>query len=132
MLNTGDFYGMGHNEMLIRRAIEGRRDRVFISVKFGALRARTGGSWASTPAGGREDFVSYSLRRLGTDYIDLYQPARLDPAVPIEETVGAIAELVKAGYVRHIGVSEMSAATVRRAHAVHPIAALHGMRMVNR
>ena len=125
LLNTGDFYGMGHNEMLIRRAIEGRRDRVFISVKFGALRTPDGRfiGFDARPAAVK-NFVSYSLRRLGTDYIDLYQPARLDPAVPIEDTVGAIAELVKAGYVRHIGVSEMSAATVRRAHAVHPIAAL--------
>jgi aryl-alcohol dehydrogenase-like predicted oxidoreductase len=125
LLNTGDFYGMGHNEMLIRRALEGRRDRVFISVKFGALRAPDGRfmGFDARPSAVKS-FVSYSLRRLGTDYIDLYQPARLDPAVPIEETVGAIAELVKAGYVRHIGVSEMSAATVRRAHAVHPIAAL--------
>ena len=125
LLNTGDFYGMGHNEMLIRRAIEGRRDRVFISVKFGALRTPDGRfiGFDARPSAVK-NFASYSLRRLGTDYIDLYQPARLDPAVPIEDTVGAIAELVKAGYVRHIGVSEMSAATVRRAHAVHPIAAL--------
>ena len=125
LLNTGDFYGMGHNEMLIRRAIQGRRDRVFISVKFGALRTPTGQfiGFDGRPQAVK-NFVSYSLRRLGTDYIDLYQPARLDPAVPIEDTVGAVAEMVKAGYVRHIGVSETSAATVRRAHAVHPIAAL--------
>jgi aryl-alcohol dehydrogenase-like predicted oxidoreductase len=125
LLNTGDFYGMGHNEMLIRRAIEGRRDRVFLSVKFGALRTPDGSfiGFDSRPASVK-NFVSYSLRRLGTDHLDLYQPSRLDPVVPIEETVGAIAELVKAGYVRHVGVSEMSAATVRRAHAVHPIAAL--------
>ncbi len=125
LLNTGDFYGMGHNEMLIRRAIEGRRDRMFISVKFGGLRSPEGQflGFDARPAAVK-NFVSYSLRRLGTDYIDLYQPARLDPAVPIEDTVGAIAELVKAGYVRHVGVSEMSAATVRKAHAVHPIAAL--------
>jgi aryl-alcohol dehydrogenase-like predicted oxidoreductase len=125
LLNTGDFYGMGHNEMLIRRAIEGRRDRIFISVKFGALRApdRRFVGFDGRPAAVK-NFVSYSLRRLSTDYVDLYQPARLDPAVPIEDTIGAIAELVQAGYVRHIGVSEMSAATVRRAHAIHPIAAL--------
>ena len=125
LLNTGDFYGMGHNEMLIRRAIEGRRDRVFLSVKFGGLRTPDGRfiGFDARPAAVK-NFLSYSLRRLGTDYIDLYQPSRLDPSVPIEETVGAIAELVKAGYVRHVGVSEMSAATVRRAHAVHPIAAL--------
>ncbi len=125
LLNTGDFYGMGHNEMLIRRAIEGRRDRVFLSVKFGALRSPSGQfvGFDGRPSAVK-NFVSYSLRRLGTDSIDLYQPSRLDPSVPIEDTVGAIAELVKAGYVRHVGVSEMSAATVRRAHAVHPIAAL--------
>jgi aryl-alcohol dehydrogenase-like predicted oxidoreductase len=125
LLNTGDFYGMGHNEMLIRRALEGRRDRVFLSVKFGGLRTPNGQfiGFDARPAAVK-NFLSYSLRRLGTDYLDLYQPARLDPAVPIEDTIGAIAELVKAGYVRHIGVSEMSAATVRRAHAVHPIAAL--------
>ena len=125
LLNTGDFYGMGHNEMLIRRALEGRRDRVFLSVKFGGLRTPDGRfiGFDARPASVK-NFLSYSLRRLGTDFIDLYQPSRLDPSVPIEETVGAIAELVKAGYVRHVGVSEMSAATVRRANAVHPIAAL--------
>ena len=124
-LNTGDFYGMGHNEMLIRQALAGRRDRVFISVKFGALRTPRGefvGFDARPQA--VKTFLAYSLKRLGTDYIDLYQPARVDPAVPIEETVGAIADLVKAGYVRHIGLSEASGATVRRATAVHPIAAL--------
>jgi aryl-alcohol dehydrogenase-like predicted oxidoreductase len=125
LLNTGDFYGMGHNEMLIRRALEGRRDRVFLSVKFGAQRGPDGRflGFDGRPASVK-NFLSYSLRRLGTDYLDLYQPSRLDPSVPIEETLGAIAELVEAGYVRHVGVSEMSAATVRRAHAVHPIAAL--------
>src|SRR6516164_2591698 len=104
LLNTGDFYGMGHNEMLIRRAIEGRRDRVFISVKFGGLRSPEGRflGFDARPVAVK-NFVSYSLRRLGTDHIDLYQPARLDPAVPIEDTVGAIAELVKAGHVRHVG-----------------------------
>ena len=124
-LNTGDFYGMGHNEMLIRQALAGRRDRVSISVKFGALRTPRGefvGFDARPQA--VKTFLAYSLKRLGTDYIDLYQPARVDPAVPIEETVGAIADLVKAGYVRHIGLSEASGATVRRATAVHPIAAL--------
>ncbi len=111
--------------MLIRRALEGRRDRVFLSVKFGGQRAPDGRfiGFDSRPASVK-NFLSYSLRRLGTDLIDLYQPARLDPSVPIEDTIGAIAELVKAGYVRHIGVSEMPAATVRRAHAVHPIAAM--------
>ena len=125
LLNTGDFYGMGQNEMLIRRAIEGRRESAFISVKFGAQRDPKGAflGFDARPSAVKT-FLTYSLKRLGTDYIDLYQPARVDPSVPIEETVGAIAEMVKAGYVRHIGLSEASAATVRRAHAVHPIAAL--------
>ena len=125
LLNTGDFYGMGHNELLIARAIAGRRDRVFVSVKFGALRdpgMRFIGFDARPAA--VKTFLAYTLRRLRTDYVDLYQPARVDPAVPIEETVGAMAEMVRAGYVRHLGLSEASAATVRRAHAVHPIAAL--------
>ncbi|MFO1057321.1 MAG: aldo/keto reductase [Dongiaceae bacterium] len=124
-LNTGDFYGMGHNELLLRRALQGRRERVVISVKFGALRDPAGGfvGFDARPAAVK-NFLTYSLRRLGTDYIDIYQPARIDRAVPIEETVGAIAEMVEAGYVRHIGLSEASAATVRRAAAVHPIAAL--------
>jgi aryl-alcohol dehydrogenase-like predicted oxidoreductase len=126
MIDTGDFYGMGHNEMLIREAIKGgKRERAFIAVKCGAMRAPDlkylgdDGRPAAV-----KNFLSYSLRRLGTDYIDLYQPSRVDPAVPIEDTVGAIAEMVKAGYVRHIGLSEASATTVRRAHAAHPVAAL--------
>jgi len=104
LLNTGDFYGMGHNEMLIRRAIESRRDQVFLSVKFGALRSPDGRfiGFDGRPAAVKS-FLSYSLKRLGTDYIDLYQPARVDPSVPIEETVGAISALVKAGYVRGAG-----------------------------
>lgn len=125
LLDTGDFYGMGHNEMLIRKAIEGRRKEVFVSVKFGALRGPDG-SFAGLDMRpvAVKNFVTYSLRRLGTDYIDLYQPARVDMKTPIEETIGAIADLVKAGYVRHIGISEASAQTIRRAHSVHPIAAL--------
>ena len=124
-LNTGDFYGMGHNEALIARAIEGKRDQVVISVKFGALRGPDGRfhGFDGRPAAVKT-FVSYSLQRLKTDYIDLYEPARVDPSVPIEDTVGAISELVRAGYVRQIGLSEAAAATVRRASAVHPIAAL--------
>jgi aryl-alcohol dehydrogenase-like predicted oxidoreductase len=126
MLDSGDFYGMGHNEMLIREALKtGKRERAFIAVKFGSLRGPDGkilGDDARPQS--VKTFLAYSLRRLGTDYVDLYQPSRVDPAVPIEDTVGAIADMVKAGYVRHIGVSEASAATVRRAHAVHPIAAL--------
>jgi aryl-alcohol dehydrogenase-like predicted oxidoreductase len=123
LLDTGDFYGMGHNELLIRDALMGQpRDKLQISVKFGALRGPDG-AWVgydSRPAAVR-NFLSYSLQRLGTDYIDIYRPARLDPGVPVEETVGAIADLIKAGYVRHIGLSEVGAATLRRAAAVHPI-----------
>jgi aryl-alcohol dehydrogenase-like predicted oxidoreductase len=122
LLDTGDFYGMGHNEMLVGRAIAGRRDRVQISVKFGALRAPDG-NWlgVDTRPIAVKNFVSYSLKRLGVDAIDVYRPSRLDPAVPIEDTIGAIADLVKAGYVRHIGLSEVGADTIRRAHRVHPI-----------
>jgi aryl-alcohol dehydrogenase-like predicted oxidoreductase len=126
LLDTGDFYGMGDNELLLRDALTGTpRDRVQISVKFGALRGPDGGwlGYDARPAAVK-NFVTYSLRRLGTDYIDIYRPARLDPQVPIEETIGAIADLVKKGYVRHIGLSEMGADTIRRAHAVHPIADL--------
>jgi aryl-alcohol dehydrogenase-like predicted oxidoreductase len=126
LLDTGDFYGMGHNEMLIREALKGgKRERAFIMVKCGSLRSPDGkiiGDDARPQS--VKNFLSYSLRRLGTDYIDLYQPSRVDPAVPIEDTIGAIADMVKAGYVRHIGLSEASAKTVRRARAVHPIAAL--------
>jgi pyridoxine 4-dehydrogenase len=124
-LNTGDFYGMGDNEMLLRRALEGRRDQVIISVKFGALRDPGGGfrGFDARPAA-VTSFLAYSLRRLGTDYIDIYEPARIDRSVPIEDTVGAIAEMVKAGHVRHVGLSEASLATVRRAASVHPVAAL--------
>ncbi len=126
LLDTGDFYGMGHNEMLIREALKGgKRERAFVMVKCGSLRSPDGkiiGDDARPQS--IKNFLSYSLRRLSTDYIDLYQPSRVDPAVPIEDTIGAIADMVKAGYVHHIGISEASAATVRRAHAVHPIAAL--------
>ena len=125
LLDTGDFYGMGHNERLVQQAIRGRRERVFLSVKFGPQRDPSGAfiGFDGRPASVK-NFLAYSLRRLGTDYVDLYQPARVDPAVPIEETVGAIADLVRAGYVRHLGLSETSAATLRRVHAVHPVAAL--------
>jgi aryl-alcohol dehydrogenase-like predicted oxidoreductase len=125
LLDTGDFYGMGHNELLIGRAIAGVRDRVQLSVKFGALRGPDGG-WLGVDArpAAVKNFATYSLKRLGVDVIDVYRPARLDPAVPIEETVGAIADLVKAGYVRHIGLSEVGPDTIRRAHRVHPIADL--------
>jgi pyridoxine 4-dehydrogenase len=123
LLDTGDFYGMGTNEMLIRRALrEGDRERILLSVKFGGMRDPQGNfiGFDTRPVAVK-NFVTYSLRRLGTDHIDIYRPARVDPAVPIEETVGAIAELVEAGYVRQIGLSEAGADTLRRAHAVHPI-----------
>jgi aryl-alcohol dehydrogenase-like predicted oxidoreductase len=126
LIDTGDFYAMGHNELLLAEALRGRdRDSYRLSVKFGELRGPGPG------AGGRDarplavkNFLAYSLTRLGVDHIDVYRPARLDPAVPIEETVGAIKEMIDAGYVRHIGLSEVDATTVRRAHAVHPIADL--------
>src|SRR6266403_1199333 len=126
LIDTGDFYGMGHNEMLIGEALKGvARQQVIVSVKFGALRDPAGG-WLGNdgrPAAVKS-FLAYSLQRLGLDYIDIYRPARLDPTVPIEETVGAIAEMVKAGHVGHIGLSEVGAATLRRAAAVHPISDL--------
>jgi aryl-alcohol dehydrogenase-like predicted oxidoreductase len=123
LLDTGDFYGMGHNEMLLGRALkELDRDKVLISVKFGAQRGPDG-SWLGYDArpAAVKTALAYTLSRLGVDHIDIYRPARLDPAVPIEETVGAISELVQAGYVRHIGLSEVGVDTIRRAHAVHPI-----------
>jgi aryl-alcohol dehydrogenase-like predicted oxidoreductase len=122
LLDTGDFYGMGHNEMLIGRAIEDRRDKVLLSVKFGAMRDPRGG-WSGYDArpAAVKNFVAYSLQRLGVDHIDVYRPARLDPKVPVEETIGAIADLIKQGYVRHIGLSEVGAETIRRAQATHPI-----------
>ncbi|RZN30927.1 aldo/keto reductase [Bradyrhizobium sp. Leo121] len=126
LLDTGDFYGIGHNEMLIAEALAGRsRDNLQISVKFGALRDPNRGflGYDSRPVAVK-NFAAYSLQRLRTDHIDIYRPARLDPSVPIEETVGAIADLIKAGHVRHIGLSEVGSETIRRAHAVHPIADL--------
>jgi aryl-alcohol dehydrogenase-like predicted oxidoreductase len=123
LLDTGDFYGMGHNELLIREALTPRnRDNALISVKFGALRdpAQGWSGYDSRPAAVR-NFLAYSLQRLGADHIDIYRPARLDPAVPIEETIGALSDMVKAGYVKYIGLSEVGANTIRRAHAVHPI-----------
>src|SRR6201993_1324044 len=127
LLDTGDFYGMGHNELLLRDVLRRgiRRESVFIQVKFGGQRDPSGAfvGHDTSPAMAKSS-LAYTLTRLGTDYVDLYMPARLDPQVPIEDTVGAIAEMVQAGYVRHIGLSEMGADTIRRAHAVHPIAAL--------
>ena len=125
LLDTGDFYGMGHNEMLLGRALEGRRDRVLLSVKFGALRAPNG---AFVGVDGRpqavRNFLAYSLQRLRTDHIDIYRLCRFDPAVPVEETVGAIADMIKAGYVRYVGLSEIGVETMRRARAVCPISDL--------
>jgi aryl-alcohol dehydrogenase-like predicted oxidoreductase len=125
LLDTGDYYAAGHNELLIGRALRDRRDQAILSVKFGALRGPDG-SWIGmdTRPAAVKNFVAYSLKRLGVDHIDIYRPGRLDPNVPIEDTVGAVAELVKAGYVRAIGLSEVGADTIRRAHAVHPISDL--------
>ncbi|HYB47755.1 MAG TPA: aldo/keto reductase, partial [Streptosporangiaceae bacterium] len=128
LLDTGDFYGMGHNELLLRDALRRSgipRDGVFIQVKFGGQRDPSGAyvGHDASPAMVKSS-LAYTLTRLGIDYVDLYQPARLDPRVPIEETVGAIAEMIKAGYVRYLGLSEVGADTIRRAHAVHPVAAL--------
>ncbi|MEO5816479.1 MAG: aldo/keto reductase [Gemmatimonadaceae bacterium] len=123
LLDTGDFYGMGHNEMLIGEALRNvPRDRVQLSVKFGAQRGPDGG-WLGYDASPRalKTALAYTLKRLGTDYVDIYRPARVDPNVPIEETVGGITEMITAGYVRHVGLSEASADTVRRARAVHAI-----------
>jgi aryl-alcohol dehydrogenase-like predicted oxidoreductase len=123
LLDTGDFYGMGHNELLLHEALDGRRrEDVFIAVKFGAMRSPDGNfiGFDGRPAAVKNS-LAYTLQRLGTDYVDLYQPARLDPTVPIEDTIGAIAEMVQAGYVRQIGLSEVGADTIRRAHTVHPI-----------
>lgn len=124
LLDTGDFYGMGHNELLIAEALSGHdRDDVQVSVKFGA-QCDHGGAWVGFDASPAAvvTALAYTLNRLGTDHVDIYRPARLDPTVPIEETVGAIAAEVQAGRVRHIGLSEVGADTIRRAHAVHPIA----------
>ena len=123
LIDTGDFYGMGHNELLLREALKGsKRDKVVLSVKYGALRSPNGAflGIATDPAS-TKSALAYTLQRLGVDYVDIYRPARVAPHVPIEVTVGAIADLVKEGYVRHIGLSEAGADTIRRAHKVHPI-----------
>ncbi|WP_437605146.1 aldo/keto reductase [Sorangium sp. So ce834] len=122
VLDTGDFYGMGKNEMLVGRAIKDRRGKVVLSVKYGGLRAPDGAFIGiDTRPIATKSFLAHSLSRLGVDYIDIYRPARLDPAVPIEDTIGAIADMVKAGYVRHIALSEVGVETIRRAAKVHPI-----------
>jgi aryl-alcohol dehydrogenase-like predicted oxidoreductase len=128
LLDTGDFYGMGHNEILLRDALRGSgipRDSVFIQVKFGGQRDPSGAfvGHDASPAMVKSS-LAYTLTRLGTEYVDLYQPARLDPQVPIEDTVGAVAEMIQAGYVRYLGLSEMGADTIRRAHAVYPVSEL--------
>lgn len=122
LIDTGDFYGMGHNEMLLSQALRFFREQVLISVKFGAQRGPDG-SWLGYDArpAAVKTALAYSLKRLGVDHIDIYRPARLDPQVPIEETVGAIADMIKAGYVRYVGLSEVGPETIRRAASVHPV-----------
>lgn len=123
-LNTGDFYGAGHNELLVGKAIKGRRDDAFISVKFGAI--FYGAQWLGLDLRPMaiKNFINYSLVRLGIDTIDLYQPCRLDGSVPVEDVIGAVADLIKEGKVRHLGVSEITAEQLRKVHSVHPITAL--------
>lgn len=125
LLDTGDFYGMGHNELLIREAIHGRRDKVQLSVKFGVMRNYNGAFLGQDcrPEAIR-NFLAYSLVRLGVDHIDFYFPARTDPAVPIEDVMGTLAELIGEGKLRYVGLSEASAQTIERAHTAHPISAL--------
>ena len=125
LIDTGDFYAMGANEMLVGRALKGRRDQAFIQVKFGAQRDPSG-AWIGYDArpGAVKTALAYTLKRLGTDHIDLYQPARRDPNVPLEDTVGAIADMVQAGYVRHLGLSEVAPQTILAADAIHHVTAL--------
>lgn len=124
-LDTGDYYGMGHNELLIREALKGRSDKPVISVKFGALRSPSG-AWLGfdTRPEAVKTFAAYSLTRLDVEAIDIYQPGRIHPAIPIEDTVGAIADLIKEGRVKYLGLSEASPEIIRRAHAVHPVTAV--------
>ncbi|MDQ7904499.1 aldo/keto reductase [Phytohabitans sp. ZYX-F-186] len=128
LIDTGDFYGSGHNELMIGRALrDHKREDVVISVKFGGMRTPGGGFQpvgVDVGAAAVKDRLAYTLRRLGTDYVDVYRPARLNPAIPIEETVGAIKEMIDEGYVRHVGLSEVGAETIRKAAAVHPVADL--------
>jgi aryl-alcohol dehydrogenase-like predicted oxidoreductase len=123
LFDTGDFYGSGHNEMLLAEALKGsKRDQAYISVKFGHMRTPDGG-WGSPDCrpGAVKNYLAYTLQRLGVEYIDMYYPSRLDPDVPIEDTIGAISDMVTAGYVRNIGLSEIGVENIRRAHKVHPI-----------
>lgn len=123
-LNTGDFYGAGHNELLVGKAVKDRRDDAFISVKFGAI--FYGGHWLGLDLRpiAIKNFINYSLVRLGIDTIDLYQPCRMDNSVPVEDIIGTVADLIKEGKVRHLGVSEITADQLRKAHSVHPVTAL--------
>jgi len=125
LIDTGDFYASGANEMLVGEALRGRRDKALLSVKFGGMRDPKGNfsGYDARPAAVK-NFLAYSLRRLGVDHIDIYRPARLDPNVPIEDTVGAIADMIKAGYVRYIGLSEIGVVTLERAAKIHPISDL--------
>ena len=125
LIDTGDFYAMGANEMLVGRALKGRRDKAFVQVKFGAQREPSG-AWIGYDArpSAVKTALAYTLKRLGTDHIDLYQPARRDPAVPLEDTLGAIGEMIQAGYVRHLGLSEVAPETILAAEAVHHVTAL--------
>jgi aryl-alcohol dehydrogenase-like predicted oxidoreductase len=124
-LDTGDYYGMGHNELLIREALKDRSEKPVISVKFGALRSPSG-DWLGfdTRPEAVKTFAAYSLNRLNVEAIDIYQPGRIHPAIPIEDTVGAIADLIKGGKVKYLGLSEANPETIRRAHAVHPVTAV--------
>lgn len=123
LLNTADFYGSGTSEMLIGEALKGYdRDRAFISLKFGALMDPKGRMYGlDVDPKNIKNYITYSLKRLNVDYIDLYQPARIDLGIPVEETIGAIADLVKEGYVKHIGLTQVDAETLRKANSVHPI-----------
>lgn len=124
-LDTGDFYGVGHNELLIREALKGRSEKPMVSVKFGILRTPTGGfSGIDTRPESVKNYAAYSLTRLGIDAIDIYQPARIHPGIPIEDTIGAIADLIKEGKVKYLGLSETSPELLKRAHKVHPVTAV--------
>ncbi|WP_143310917.1 aldo/keto reductase [Chitinophaga vietnamensis] len=123
-LNTGDFYGSGHNELLVGKAIKGRRDDAFISVKFGAVFYNHQLIGLDLHPRSIKNFINYSLVRLGIDTIDLYQPCRLDNSVPIEDVIGTVADMIKEGKVRYLGVSEITAEQLRKAHSVYPVSAL--------
>ena len=122
-LNTGDFYGHGESELVIREALKTRkREDIFIAVKFGGMLTPDDRFYGiDVRPQNVQNYLAYTLKRLGTDYVDLYQPARINPHIPVEDTIGAVADLVKAGYVRSVGITEIDAETLRRAHAVHPI-----------